>query len=153
MRGRSRGAARVCVLVGLLALASASIQSGNTPPTGPREALDDAPLPVSRAAQPRSPSTLVVRGNHVSVQVNVDAQNLNIVGDAANEPSLAVDPLDPQRIVIGWRQFDTIASNFRQAGYAYSANGGTSWTFPGVLQPGQFRSDPVLEADSDGVFF
>jgi hypothetical protein len=46
-----------------------------------------------------------------------------------------------------------VASNFRQAGYAYSHDGGASWTFPGVLQPGQFRSDPVLAADADGNFY
>ncbi len=48
-----------------------------------------------------------------SHQVNVNAQGLNILGDAANEPSIAVDPTAPNRIAIGWRQFDTIASNFR----------------------------------------
>ena len=83
-------------------------------------------------------------------QVNVDADGENIVGDAANEPSIAVDATNPNIIVIGWRQFDTINSNFRQAGYAYSHDAGRSWTFPGVHQPGVFRSDPVLEADNDG---
>jgi len=87
------------------------------------------------------------------VQVNVDALGNNIVGDAANEPSLAVDPTDPDNLVVGWRQFDTINSDFRQAGYAYSHDAGRSWVFPGVLQPGQFRSDPVLAADGAGVFF
>ncbi|MHC5024792.1 MAG: dockerin type I domain-containing protein [Planctomycetota bacterium] len=87
------------------------------------------------------------------VQVNVDEVGQNIVGDAANEPSLAVDPLAPNRLVIGWRQFDTIASNFRQAGWAYSHDGGRTWTFPGVIEPGVFRSDPVLDADADGRFF
>ena len=66
-----------------------------------------------------------------SVQVNVDANGNNIVGDAANEPSIVVDPTNPQHIVIAWRQFDTIASNFRQAGHAYSTDGGLTWTFPG----------------------
>jgi hypothetical protein len=87
------------------------------------------------------------------VQANVNAQGLNIVGDAANEPSIAIDPTAPNRIVIGWRQFDTIASNFRQAGYAWSNDGGRSWHFPGVITPGVFRSDPVLESDSAGVFY
>jgi hypothetical protein len=43
------------------------------------------------------------------VQVNVDAGGGNIPGDAANEPSLAVDPTAPNRMTIGWRQFDTTA--------------------------------------------
>jgi hypothetical protein len=78
---------------------------------------------------------------------------MNIVGDAANEPSIAIDPTNPQRMAIGWRQFDTIASDFRQAGWAYTTDGGATWTFPGVLEPGVFRSDPVLAADNAGRFF
>ena len=88
-----------------------------------------------------------------TVQVNVNASGLNIVGDAANEPSIAIDPTNPQRLAITWRQFDTISSNFRQGGYAYSTNGGASWTFPGVIEPGIFNSDPVLAADNTGRFF
>jgi hypothetical protein len=56
-------------------------------------------------------------------------------------------------MVIGWRQFDTIQSDFRQAGWAWSHDGGRMWTFPGVVDPGVFRSDPVLDADADGNFY
>jgi len=85
--------------------------------------------------------------------VNVDANGNNIPGDAANEPSIAIDPTDPNKIVIGWRQFDTVESNFRQAGWAYSHDAGNSWTFNGVLEPEVFRSDPVLAADAEGNFY
>src|SRR5262249_29719696 len=88
-----------------------------------------------------------------TVQVNVDAQGNNIVGDAANEPSLAVDPNDARRMVIGWRQFDSVTSDFRQAGWAYSHDAGSTWTFPGVIEPGVFRSDPVLDVDAEGNFY
>src|SRR3954469_22447477 len=60
------------------------------------------------------------------VQVNVNSLGQDIVGDAANEPSIAVDPTNPNRMAIGWRQFNTISSNFRQAGVA--TNGGQTWT-------------------------
>jgi len=100
-----------------------------------------------------SPPASVVRGPFESVQVNVDANGNNILDDAANEPSIAIDPGNPDRIVIGWRQFDSIQSSFRQAGYAYSHDGGLTWTFPGVLDPGVFRSDPVVQADADGNFY
>jgi hypothetical protein len=110
-------------------------------------------VPVDRAAQPRSPRAIVTRGSIQSVQVNVDFQQNNIVGDAANEPTLAVDPTNPNNIVIGWRQFDSIASDHRQAGMAYSHDGGATWTFPGSLDPGQFRSDPVLATDLLGTFY
>ncbi len=88
-----------------------------------------------------------------SVQVNVDENGNNILGDAANEPSLAVDPTDANIIVIGWRQFDDVNNSFRQSGVGYSHDAGASWTFPGSLWPGRFGSDPVLAADSGGGFY
>ena len=54
---------------------------------------------------------------------------------------------------IGWRQFTSVASNFRQAGFAYTTNGGTRWIAPGVLENNVFRSDPVLNSDTAGRFF
>lgn len=100
-----------------------------------------------------SPGLSVTRGAFTSIQVNTDANGNNIIGDAANEPSIAIDPTDPNRIVIGWRQFDSVESNFRQAGWAYSHDAGATWTFPGVLEPGVFRSDPVLDSDADGIIY
>ncbi|MFQ5428824.1 MAG: sialidase family protein [Phycisphaerae bacterium] len=98
-------------------------------------------------------SAPVARGTFVSVQVNRDPLGNNIPGDAANEPSIAVDPLKPQKMAIGWRQFDTVASNFRQAGVAHTLDGGQTWIYLGVLDPGQFRSDPVLASDAVGNFY
>ncbi|MCH7853881.1 MAG: exo-alpha-sialidase, partial [Proteobacteria bacterium] len=95
---------------------------------------------------------VVTFGPFISRQVNVDGAGNNTIGDAANEPSLAIDPTNPNRIVIAWRQFDTIASNFRQAGVAYSHDLGLTWTAT-TLDPGQFRSDPVLGTDNNGTFF
>ncbi len=95
----------------------------------------------------------ILRGKFLTRQVNLDGLGQNILGDAANEPSIAVHPLDQKLMSIGWRQFDTIASNFRQAGRAYTQNGGVSWKNPGVLDPGVFRTDPVLASDSAGTFF
>lgn len=120
---------------------------------GHLEVPDDPYVPAPRGQHLTTPALVVVRGQHHSVQMNVNASGANIMGDAANEPSFAVDPTNPANLVVGWRQFDTVASNFRQAGYAYSHDGGASWTFPGVLQPGSFHSDPVLSADSSGTFY
>ena len=92
-------------------------------------------------------------GPYTSYQVNVDSNGHNIAGDAANEPSLCVDPTNLSRMAIGWRQFDSVLSNFRQAGYGYTTNGGTSWTFPGKLENNVFRTDPVLVNDGTGIFF
>ena len=89
----------------------------------------------------------------LSYQVNVNASGQNIPGDAANEPSMCIDPTNPNRMAVGWRQFDTTNSSFRQSGVAYTTNGGLNWTFPGNLDPGTFRSDPVLASDANGVFY
>ncbi len=94
-----------------------------------------------------------VRDAYASIQVNVDHRGCNIAGDAANEPSIAIDPTEPRKMVIGWRQFDTVESNFRQAGYGYSHDAGHTWIFRSVLEPGVFGSDPVLAADAQGNIF
>jgi hypothetical protein len=88
-----------------------------------------------------------------SYQVNVNGAGQNIGGDAANEPSMCIDPTNPNRMAIGWRQFDSTNSSFRQSGVAYTTNGGLNWTFPGSLEPGTFRSDPVLASDANGNFY
>ncbi|MEE9450985.1 MAG: T9SS type A sorting domain-containing protein [Ignavibacteriaceae bacterium] len=129
-------------------------KKGNPPnPTAHHEIKDDDYIPVSRENQEKSPAYHYSMNNIITVQVNVDVNGQNIVGDAANEPSIAVDLNDPNRMAIGWRQFNTISNNFRQAGYGFTTNGGQTWTFPGVIEPGVFRSDPVLDTDSDGNFY
>ena len=100
-----------------------------------------------------SPRMISQQGAFTSYQVNVGANGQNMVGDAANEPSITIDPTDPNKMAIGWRQFNSVASNFRQGGWAYTVNGGTSWTFPGVLQNNVFRSDPVLASNETGTFY
>ncbi|RIK66674.1 MAG: hypothetical protein DCC65_09035 [Planctomycetota bacterium] len=101
----------------------------------------------------RSPRQVVEHNGYTSVQVNVDDNGNNISLDAANEPSIAVDPTNPNNIVIGWRQFDHVSSNFRQAGYSFSTDAGRTWHRVEVIQPGFFRSDPVLDVSPDGVFY
>lgn len=117
------------------------------------EIPDDEYIQVNKSLMPRQVGYRVQLSDIITSQVNVDANGLDIIGDAGNEPSIAVDPTNPNRIVIGWRQFDTVTSNFRQAGYGYSLDGGLTWTFPGVLNPGVFRSDPVLDFDAQGNFY
>jgi hypothetical protein len=111
------------------------------------------PVSPDPSAAKTSPKLLIQRGPFRSFQVNVNAQGLNVLRDAANEPSIAVDLEDVNRMAIGWRQFDTTASNFRQAGWAYSHDGGRHWTFPGTLEQGIFRTDPVLDMDDQGKFY
>jgi hypothetical protein len=135
---------------------SLSTASGQTAPAGrfpePLERYEMQPAPLIYRLE-TSPRMISPYGSFISYQVNVDAQGNNIVGDAANEPSISVDPTDGNKIAIGWRQFDTWQSNFRQAGYGYTTDAGVTWHFPGVLENQVFRSDPVTNSDEIGNFF
>jgi len=133
----------------------APAQASDDPPARYRETPGDRPAetPARANSLARSPGARVAEGPYMSYQVNVDELGQNIVGDAANEPSIAVNPIDPNNIVIVWRQFDSVLSNFRQAGHGYSFDAGVHWTFPGPLTPGTFRSDPVVDSDSAGAFY
>ena len=92
-------------------------------------------------------------GVFTSYQVNVDANGNNIIGDAANECAISVDPTDGNKMTIAWRQFNNVTSNFRQGGWGYTTDAGITWTFPGVLENNVFRSDPVTKSDEIGQFF
>jgi hypothetical protein len=118
------------------------------------EPLEKPAMPPAYIYRLESSPRMISRfGLFTSFQVNVDAGGNNILGDAANEPSISVDPTDHNKMAVGWRQFDTVQSDFRQAGYGYTTDGGTTWTFPGVLQDNVFRSDPVTNSDETGNFF
>ncbi len=135
---------------------SASIVSAQNRPRKPlpeeeMERYDDPPAGFWGTGV--SPAMESVLGNFVSRQVNVNISGMNVVGDAANEPSICVDPTDHNKMSIGWRQFNSVSSNFRQSGVGYTSDGGSTWFFPGVLENNVFRSDPVLYADDTGVFF
>jgi hypothetical protein len=120
-------------------------------PQEPLEKVEDPPALLARTGL--SPRMISQFGSFISYQVNVNSSGLNITGDAANEPSICVDPTNGNKMSIGWRQFNSVSSNFRQAGWGYTTNGGTSWTFPGVLENNVFRSDPVLGSTDIGNFF
>ena len=148
---------RASVVTGLLSLFLVPLTSGQLAPTQrvprdvPMETYDNPP------AAPRvietSPRMISQFASFTSFQVNVNASGQNIVGDAANECSISVNPIDGSKKTIAWRQFNDVTSNFRQGGWGYTTNGGATWTFPGVLENGVFRSDPVTNSDEVGNFF
>ena len=139
------------VLLSGLATASALEPPHKLPLTEPLEKYDNPPAYIFRIET--SPRMISQYDTFTSYQVNVDSNGNNILGDAANEPSISVDPTNGNKMAIVWRQFNSVTSNFRQAGWGYTTNGGTSWTFPGVLQNNVFRSDPVSNSDETGAFF
>jgi len=119
------------------------------------ELLEQSRLPRSPVTHASSAAAVVSFGRFTSYQVNVDATGANIVGDDANEPSIAVDPTDPSKMAIGFRQFDNPQApglQLREAGYGYSSDGGLTW-HTGKIEPGVFRSDPVLASNAEGKFF
>jgi len=105
-------------------------------PTFPRhEVKGDDYSPSPRDQHETSPAYKYAIPGFTVVQVNIDNSGMNILNDAGNEPSIAYDPTDPNKMAIGWRQFDNINNNFRQAGIGYTYDGGETWTFPGVINP------------------
>ena len=116
------------------------LEKCDNPPAAPRK-IETSPRMVSPYA------------GFISYQANVDSNGNNIVGDAANECVISVDPTNHNRMTIAWRQFNDVISNFRQGGWGYTTDGGVHWTFPGVLQNNVFRSDPVTKSDEVGNFF
>ena len=139
------------VLLSGLATASALEPPHQLPLTEPLEKYDNPPAYIFRIET--SPRMVSQYDTFTSYQVNVDSTGRNILGDAANEPSISVDPTNGNKMAIAWRQFNSVTSNFRQAGWGYTTDGGTSWTFPGVLENNVFRSDPVSNSDETGKFF
>jgi len=150
---RARYQLSATVLISLATLATASGQAPiwNPHTTRPLEKYDNPPALIYRLDT--SPRMVSPHGAFISYQVNVDANGNNIVGDAANECTISVDPTNLNKMAIGWRQFNNVTSNFRQAGYGYTTDGGFHWTFPGVLENNVFRSDPVTNSDETGTFF
>src|SRR6476661_1025988 len=116
------------------------VERPDNPPAPPRK-METSPQMVSKF------------GVFTSYQVNVDQNGQNIVGDAANECAISVDPTNGNKMTIAWRQFNDVTSNFRQGGWGYTSDAGVHWTFPGVLQNNVFRSDPVTQSDEAGQFF
>src|SRR6188472_2730895 len=138
----------------LVSLTSIATGSAETQPMNPKEHEETYDMPPAYIFRlEKSPRMISQFGLFTSYQANVDAQGNNIVGDAANEPSIAVDPTNSNKMTIGWRQFNSVTSNFRQGGWGYTTDGGVHWTFPGVLENNVFRSDPVLNSNELGNFF
>jgi len=150
---RTLTAILACLALAWLPAAAQEKPAVETIRAGHQETVGDAYRPVPEAGRPTSTAYRGSGPGFIVVQVNVNGAGQNIVGDAGNEPSIAVDPTNPNRMAIGWRQFDTISSDFRQAGNAYSTDGGQTWNNNQVIEPGVFRSDPVLDADSEGNFY
>src|SRR6266446_6946834 len=106
----SRTRCFICLVL-LSGLAAASAQAPTRkllPLTEPLEKYDNPPAYIFRIEP--SPRMVSQYDTFTSYQVNVDAQGHNILGDAANETSIAVDPTNGNKMTIGWRQFNSVTS-------------------------------------------
>ncbi len=109
----------ICLIL-LIALASASGQLAPThkvPRNEPLEKYDNPPAPPRKIET--SPRMISQFGIFTSYQVNVDANHQNILGDAANECPISVDPTDGNKM----DGFSFFCDDLWR-----STNGGQTWT-------------------------
>src|SRR6202049_4709125 len=111
------------VLLSGLAIVSGQTERLKFPPNEPLEKYDNPPAPLPLWNMGVSPGMISQYDTFTSYQVNVDANGQNIIGDAANECVISVDPTDGNKMTIVWRQFNSVTSNFRQGGWGSTSNG------------------------------
>ncbi len=88
--------------------------------------------------------------------------NINLTDESTpqNEPSVRISRVNPDIVVAAWRDFrmgwqepDVV----RRIGYAYSHDGGLTWSesqlLPDPLPDHLSQSDPVVTSDSEGNFY
>jgi|SRR5580704_1292948 hypothetical protein len=99
----------LCAFFIFISVVTAVSSQTPAPKPLPKEPLEkyDNPPPLAPAFA-TSPGLISQFGPYTSYQVNVDVNGNNVVGDAANEPSICVDPTNRNKMSIGWRQFDSV---------------------------------------------
>jgi hypothetical protein len=95
----------------------------------------------------------ITYGSYISVQMNVDDNGNNILGDAAHEPTIAFDPNNPDKLVAGWKHFASVFSGSREGGWGFSDDGGKHWHFQGFVTPGEQRTNNMVDVDLLGNFY
>src|SRR2546423_2572572 len=97
----SKGSFFPClVLLSAVAIASGQTEQSEPLPTEPLEQYDNPPAPSPLWGIGVSPGMVTQEGPFISHQVNVNGSGMNITGDAANQPSITVDPTNHKRLVI-----------------------------------------------------
>jgi len=72
------------------------------------------------------------------------------------ETHIAVNPQNPSNLVAVWIDYRVDGLNPRNIRYAYSFDGGVTWTenlFPPSIAGYPFQGDPTIAVDNDGNFF
>ncbi len=90
---------------------------------------------------------MVAQIRNITLSTAGGSVNVRITTDVSNEPSVAIDPTNPNRVVAAANDYDHIS----QARYFISTNGGQSFDRAGSLNFAKsFFSDPVLGFDPSG---
>ncbi|MBS1716960.1 MAG: hypothetical protein JSS72_04425 [Armatimonadetes bacterium] len=145
---------KLFILAGMLALCSVALAQGGGREKGDLNVQPLFTMPYATAVG--QPALTVTYGGFTARQVNVTPDQHDTVGDAAQEPAIAVNPKNPAQMAIGFIQFDSVTNAFRQAGNAWTNDGGQTWqNMPPLTDSGkpQYRTDPDLATDSNGQFF
>src|SRR5262249_50806912 len=111
---RSSTTPHISLLVCLFSLTASAIASAQLAPTLPPPVNEPLKKYENPPAVPRkietSPRMVSPYAGFISYQANVDQNGNNIIGDAANECVISVDPTNGNRMTIAWRQFNDVSS-------------------------------------------
>src|SRR6266511_2382125 len=128
---KSFSAGMLVSLAWLATVAFGQAQTWKPSPNEPLEKYDMPPAYIYRLDT--SPRMISPHGAFTSYQVNVDAAGNNIVGDAANEPCITMDPNNPVTASDDTGNFFYLS--LRSDGFSFfcddmwrSTNGGASWS-------------------------
>jgi hypothetical protein len=76
--------------------------------------------------------------------------------EAQNNPSIAIDPLNPQHIVVSYMDQSLVATGYEGIGVAVSENGGATWQNTSIALPAGFAAgaaNPTTVFDGQGRVF
>jgi len=101
----------------------------------------------------------------LSMNIPIGQASPNLINDVLvyggpgpqNEVSIAVNPQNPNNIVVGFNDLTPGISSFAACSYAYSIDGGATWTYGGPLPQGNLNGapfcDPWLAFDNQGYCY
>jgi len=132
------------LLYGFLAQAT---QTGGRRESGP---ISPGPPPRTGPVSPFKP--LIIPNFGPNYRANTDPQSPNL---AQQEPSIAVNPLNPLDIVVMAKD-ERAGENTKQDWIYTSTDGGVTWInqqFPLRSPPAPYSSDPVVTFTDDGICY